>query len=559
MPHRRSTAACAALGLCFGLATAAAHAHKPRDYDSEEACARVARSMVGRDVVIASATLVAEVTSGPTAAPAHCDVRGTIRGNIKFAVFLPQQDWNGRFQMVGNGGKAGSISFDAMRSGLRTGYATSSTDTGHDASVQAEGGARFGNDALFGRDREIDFGWRAVHLTAQASKQVIRRHYGTGPQHSYWNGCSTGGRQGLMEAQRFPDDFDGYVVGAPVYNYTGQQMSAPAYLGAMYRKIPPSSPADGPVVTSAKRELLGRIVYDGNGTNFAGCDIADGLKDGQIRDPMQCSFNVDQHLPSCAAGQTDTAACFTSAEKDALRPIYAGREPFVPGLPPGGEIVPGSWNPWIISSGSPTLHGVIADAFEWLMFSPDRPGFNYLTQFNWAVDPFLMEEASRIYDAIDPDLRYVRKKGKKILMYHGMADSAANFARSIEYRDAVVDVFDDSGHGHGHHHGHGHKPGHGHGHDHGQRHAENVVDGFLKLYLVPGMGHCSGGVGHSDVDWMPHLATWVEEHRAPGPIVGRKPNTESTRPHCAYPQVAVYDGSGDPLLESSFRCEVPRR
>src|SRR5262245_921951 len=169
------------------------------------------------DVELASATLVAATGSNPE----YCDVRGTINRHIKFAVFLPTE-WNQRFQMVGNGGKAGSISLSDMRTAVASGFATSSTDTGHDAASPTEGGSRFGNDAIFGKEREIDFGWRAVHLTAGVSKELIKTYYNKQKlNYSYWNGCSTGGRQGLMEAQRFPADFDGYLVGAPVYNYTG--------------------------------------------------------------------------------------------------------------------------------------------------------------------------------------------------------------------------------------------------------------------------------------------------------------------------------------------------
>src|SRR5919108_3019066 len=156
------------------------------------ACADLATQYAAPEVVITSATLVPAVPSGGNAAPEHCDVRGTIHGNIKFAVFMPSA-WNQRFQMVGNGGKAGSISLGDMRAALRLGYASASTDTGHDNSIPAEGGARFGNNELFGWEREIDFGWRAVHLTAVTAKDIIAKHYGTKSRYSYWNGCSTGG------------------------------------------------------------------------------------------------------------------------------------------------------------------------------------------------------------------------------------------------------------------------------------------------------------------------------------------------------------------------------
>jgi len=499
------------------------------------ACAELAAEYEARDVVIVSATEVPEVTTGNNAAPAHCDVRGTISDNIKFALFLPVE-WNGRFQMVGNGGKAGSISIGDMRIALRLGYASSSTDTGHDNAIQAEGGARFGNDAVFGKEREIDFGWRAVHLTAKTSKDVIRAHYAHKPKYSYWNGCSTGGRQGLMEAQRFPDDFDGYIVGAPVYDYTGQQMAAPAMLRPLYSRIPPQSPADGPVISAAKRNMIGAAVY-------ARCDALDGVVDGQLRNPLKCEFDPAVHIPACS--ETSGPSCLTPMELAALQEIYAGKEPFVPGAPVGSENINGGWSTWILpnsATGTPLLHGVIADAFEWLMFTPDRPGYDYLSQWDWSIEPFQMREAKKIYNATDPDLRELLRSGKKIVMYHGWGDPGANPVRSIRYRESVIDFLDD-------------RHGHGHGHQrHGKnyRHGEALTDSFLKLYLVPGMAHCGGGVGHSTVDWLTPLVNWVEHRVEPQAIIGAK--TGSTRPHCPYPEEAVYDGVGDPNDAARFSC-----
>ena len=496
-------------------------------------CTDLPAAYAAPDVALTSATLVA--ASGT--APEYCDVRGTINGHIKFAVFLPTQ-WNQRFEMVGNGGKAGTISLSDMATAVANGFAASSTDTGHDASSPAEGGSRFGNDALFGKEREIDFGYRAVHLTAQVSKDIIATYYAkTRLRYSYWNGCSTGGRQGLMEAQRFPDDFDGYAVGAPVYNYTGQQMSAPAMLRPLYSAIPPATTADGPVISPAKRDLIGAAVY-------AKCDAEDGLVDGQIRNPLKCDFDPARDMPACSS--TSGPSCLTPAELGALQQIYAGKEPFVPPMIKGAENIPGGWSSWIIPNnnprtgapGTPQLHLVIADAFEWLMFNPDRPGFNYLTQFDWNTDPFLMQEAAQIFNATDPDLRDLMRKGKKIVMYHGFGDPGANPLRTIRYRQSVIDFMNEH-------------LGNAYGRD--ETLGETFTNRFLRLYMVPGMAHCGGGVGHSNVDWMTPLQHWVEDGVAPEAIVGTKPGTTSTRPHCPYPQEAVYLG-GDANVASSFAC-----
>ncbi|WP_304304818.1 tannase/feruloyl esterase family alpha/beta hydrolase [Pseudacidovorax intermedius] len=472
-------------------------------------------------VVIVSATDVAQAQD----LPAHCDVRGTIRGNIKFAVFMPKE-WNGRFQMVGNGGKAGSISFSAMESALRQGYATSSTDTGHDASIRSQSGARFGYDAEFGRDMEIDFGYRAVHLTALVSKEIVNAHYPEKIQYSYWNGCSTGGRQGLMEAQRFPEDFDGYAVGAPVYNYTRQQMSAPALLQHLYK----SGIAGGSVISPAKRDLIGNIVYNGNGGNYPGCDALDGVKDGQIRNPLRCNFDPLVHVPMC--GPSGGADCLTAEEQAALVGVYKGRpDVSVLALPVGSENTQGGWPDWLITNGTrtPQLHTVMADAFQYLLFEPDRPDFDYLTQFDWSADPHRMETAKQTYNATNPDLRRFAEAGKKIIMYHGWTDPGVNPMGTLEYRANVESVFG----------------------------SPAAVERFMKLYMVPGMGHCSGGPGHGSVDWVAPLKDWVEHGKEPQAIVGSKPGTQSTRPHCPYPQEAAYDGQGNVDDAQSYSCATP--
>jgi len=515
----------------------------PAAYADPVACVDLQASFAAPEVVLTSVTEVPEVLTGGNAAPAHCDVRGTISDNIKFALFLPVE-WNGRFQMVGNGGKAGSISTGDMRIQLRLGYAASSTDTGHDNAINAEGGARFGNDALFGKEREIDFGWRAVHLTAVTTKAITSLRYGQAPAYSYWNGCSTGGRQGLMEAQRFPQDFDGYIVGAPVYNYTDHHMTPPAVFPTLYSRIPPraGTPSDGPFLSPAKRDMIGAAVY-------ARCDALDGVVDGLLRNPLKCDFDPAVHIPAC--GSTPGPSCLTSQELAAVQAIYRGHEPFVPGLPVGSENTPGGWSAWLLPNGAtqtPTLHSIIVDAFEWLMFTPDRPGYNYLAQWDWNTDPYLMEGAKEIYNATDPDLRDVLESGKKILMYHGWGDSGANPVRSIRYRDSVVKFLEDA-----------------RGVAHGRKRVkgdtwkgDKETDKFLRLYMVPGMGHCGGGQGHSTVDWLTPLVNWVENGVAPEAIIGSKTSggVTSTRPHCPYPQEAVWDGAGDVNAAASYACRT---
>ena len=330
-----------------------------------------------------------------------------------------------------------------------------------------------------------------------------------------------------MEAQRYPEDFDGYVVGAPVYDYTRQQLSAPALLPHLYR----NGIAGGSALSPAKRDLIGNIVYNGNGGNYAGCDALDGQKDGQIRNPLKCNFDPAVHVPACgAAGGAD---CLTAQELAAVQGIYAGRPAHgVHPLPVGSENTAGGWSSWFITNtGSvPQLHSVMVDAFQYLLFQPDRPTFNYLTDLDWATDPAKMDKAKQLYNATDADLRNFAAAGKKIIMYHGWTDPGVNPMGTIEYKSKVDQVAGGPG----------------------------ASDTFLKLYMVPGMGHCSGGPGHTSVDWMAPIADWTERGIAPASIVGSKPGAAaSTRPHCPYPSEAVYNGTGDANIAASYTCRTP--
>jgi hypothetical protein len=283
--------------------------------------------------------------------------------------------------------------------------------------------------------------------------------------------------------------------------------------------------------------MVGDVIYNGLGA-FKGCDVADGVKDGEIRNPLKCDFDPARDIPICS--QTSGDKCLTPDELAALQQIYAGKEPFVPPMPLGIENIPGGWSSWLLPNsptGTPLLHSVIADAFEWLMFNPDRPGFDYLTQFDWNTDPYEMKEAAKIFNATDPNLLDVMTSGKKILMYEGWSDPAANPIRAIRYREAVIDFLAQRLHLH-----------------HKSRFiAENITNRFLKLYLVPGMAHCGGGVGHSTVDWLTPLVDWVEHHHAPTQIIGSR--GASTRPHCPYPEEAVWTGNGSTDDAANFVCK----
>jgi len=458
----------------------------------------------GAGVKIESAKLVAAAPN----LPEHCDVRGVIWPEARFAVKLPT-NWNERFEMVGGGGWAGTISLAAMDTGVRDGYATSSTDTGHDA--QKEPGASFaypGPNNPHAARKLIDFGYLAVHETALLAKKMIRAYYGSEPSYSYWVGCSTGGRQGLMEAQRYPEDFDGYVIGAPVLNLTGLQMKS------IYNYVAAGTGAAA--IKADKAAVLSKAFYEK-------CDALDGLKDGLIENPLRCDFDPGRDLEKCAAN-TESPACFTQAQIAALKKVYEGprdssRKQLFPGMPPGGD-------------GAASTGFNLAESFmKFMAFDPPPgPNWDYHT-FNFDTDPTRMAAAALRIDATIPDLTAVKMRRGKIVHYHGWADPGVTPRMSVDYYESAMKTM-----------------------------GEGETKEFYRLFLVPGMFHCGGGPGCGDVDWLGAAVNWVEKGIAPPMVTGKhveKGETKRTRPICAYPNTAKYKGSGSIDSAENFTCVAP--
>lgn len=486
-------------------------------------CTNLATTSFGSEVKMESATVVAATATTPE----HCDVQGTIWPEAKFALKLPA-DWNHRFVMVGNGGLAGTISLGAMEPGLRRGFATASTDTGHDAAK--EPGALFaypGPKNPNAARKVTDFAYQAVHETAVLAKKIIAAYYGEAPRYSYWVGCSTGGRQGLMEAQRFPEDFNGLVIGAPVLNSTGTTMrhiwNAQAALAG-----PGSIPAD-------KLPLLADTVYKK-------CDRIDGLEDGLIDDPRKCRFDPAIDLPKCPAA-TDNPNCFTAAQVESLKKIYGGvknsaGKALFPGQPPGAEaIVQGrsGWEGTIVgardglgSSGGLTL---AQSYLRFMVFDPPPgPTWDYRT-FNFDTDPPRMAGYAAKANATNPDLRTLKQRGGKIIHYHGWADPMLTALMSVDYYDSVL-----------------------------AKMGEKDTKAFYRFFLIPGMFHCRGGPGCGSVDWLSPIVDWVEKGKAPDKLIGSHVEegvTKRTRPLCPYPEVAKYRGAGSIDAAEDFICAPP--
>jgi len=363
-------------------------------------CADVKNASFGPGVTITSATMVA----GTDKVPEHCDVRGNISPEIGFAVKLPTQ-WNGRFYMTGNHGYAGEIDHKAIDVGLRKGYATAGTDMGHDSKKEPGAIAFYHN-----RQKEIDFCYRATHETAVTAKEVIRAYYGRLPAFSYFVGSSTGGRQGLMEAQRYPSDFNGILCGMPVIEVC-MFMQITWYLQAL---LTPDSIGMGPVpinnkiITVEKLPLLEKAVY-------AKCDGIDGLVDGIIDDPRKCTFDPEKDLPLCT-GDVESQDCFTTKQVTALKKIYGGvmsnGKPICTRLCPGGEAM---WANRFIGAGTnrPFEYSLNWDAFKYLFFKKDNPDFEFLRDFNFDTYPPKLDFMRRYFEVTDPELFPFMNNGGK--------------------------------------------------------------------------------------------------------------------------------------------------
>ena len=473
----------------------------------------------------------AAVTSAETvtAAPAHCEVKLTIRpskdSEIKSAVWLPIAGWNGKYQQVGNGGWAGSISYRAMADPLTKGYATAATDDGHDGGV----GATW---AVGHPEKLIDFGYRAVHETSVQAKAVIRAFYGRDSSLNYFAGCSDGGREALMEAQRYPEDFNGILAGAPASDwshlFTGFVWNEHALLKSPGSSIPP-----------AKLPLIQNGV-------LTACDSQDGLKDGLLSDPRTCRF--DPAVLLCK--DIDGPNCLTAAQVDAVRKIYGGAknprtgEQIFPGWPPGAEAAPGAWATWITPANPATsVQASFGNTYYGqAVFEDPKWDFRSL-DFDRDVR-FGDTKAGSILNATNPDLRSFRAEGGKLLQYHGWGDPAISAMSSIEYYDTVQTFFSRF--------------------PDARIVSSRPIAEFYRLFLVPGMGHCGGGNGPSNFDAFSALESWVEKGVAPSQLIGTgtvvgDSTKKMARPICAYPEIAQFKGTGDPNEAANFVCAPPSR
>jgi hypothetical protein len=468
----------------------------------------------------------ARVVPADATTPQHCRVLGMITPEVAFEVNLPER-WNRRFYMTGNGGLAGDA-LDGANNGDRTaaltnGFVHARTNTGHDARKEPSGTFILSNP-----QKAVDYAYRAVHVTAETAKKIATEYYAKPITFSYWNSCSNGGRQGLLEAQRYPDDFDGIVANAPWVDQTGFM------IGAMWNQ---RALTEAPV-TPAKLNLLAEKV-------MTACDAVDGLKDGLIDDPRACRFDPVRDVPACRDG-ADAADCFTPAQAAAVKKIYDGPSskgmPFFPGFMLGSEAVTtapngssaSGWTNAIVPAqpaAKPADFNLAEGIMKYLVLDPPQPNYDFMT-FDYDRDPALVERWSKLADAKDADLSKFRKSGGKVIMTYGWADQILQPLMGVRYYEAVV-----------------------------AKNGANTRD-FARLFMMPGVAHCGGGIGPDRLDAVTAVIDWVEKNKAPESLLASKVTNNTvvrTRPLCPYPQVARYKGQGSVDDAANFSCVAPSR
>ncbi|MEU2348399.1 tannase/feruloyl esterase family alpha/beta hydrolase [Modestobacter sp. NPDC049651] len=455
--------------------------------------------------------------AGDATTPASCRVTLTVThppagDAVTVWVHLPQSGWNGRFQAMGGGGFSGG-SVESLLTPLRNGYATAATDAGHpgataDFALTAEG--RLNWPAI------QDFGYRGVHDMTVTAKAVIKAFYGTDPQYSYWNGCSTGGRQGLMEAQRYPEDYDGVLAGAPVVNFSRMQ------IGQMWGQVVMLA-EDNPVAPCKFEAALAATIK--------ACDtVGDGVVDGVIGDPLGCSFDLGSLV-----GTKTPCGDITAGDVEVMRKIAEGPRTQdgqflwygqAPGTPYAGlnDVVeqdgrlvgkPFQYDLWWIGL-------FLAQDRNWDWRTLTYAGFEQF--FSQSIEMY-----TSVLSADDPDLSEFAGHGGKALLWHGAADFGVPFQGTVDYYERVQQTL-----------------------------GEGQTDQFMRLFLAPGVGHCGGGAGPQPTGQFDALVDWVEHGRAPQTLTAEKKDAQGqvvqTRPLCAYPRVAQLTGHRDPAQASSYRC-----
>lgn len=461
--------------------------------------------------------------------PAFCRVEATAKptpdSDIKLQVWLPLAGWNGKLRGTGNGGFAGQIDFLQLANGVLHGYVATATDAGHTGGDAAW--------ALGHPEKVVDFGHRGIHEMTRVAKAVTQAFYAKPPRHSYFAGCSDGGREALMEAQRYPEDYDGILAGAPANYWTALVTMAAADTQALTADA-------ASFIPQAKIKTIADAV------NTA-CDAQDGVKDGILNDPRQCKF--DPATLACKDGVNATD-CLTQPQIAALKKIYDGLrdshgKQLFPGYLPGAEGGANGWGLWITGQrpGTSLMAFFSRGYFSDMVY--EKPDWDFSSFSVDASFKAAQQKTEDPLDATNPDLKAFHARGGKLILYHGWNDPAIPALNTVNYYDNVIATM-----------------------------GQQTADSFVRLYMVPGVQHCAGGPGadsFTDVGKDPQhsledaLDLWVEKGTAPGTVIASKyagmdrQHPTMTRPLCSYPQTAKYKGSGDPNEATNFTCETPKK
>jgi hypothetical protein len=536
---------CRALSL-FSLSVSIAAA-SPASPQAKAPCEKL-RDLQLPDTSILS---VESVAAGPFALPpgmpaasvdlpAFCRVRGEIRptsdSHINFEVWMPAAQWNGKFEQLGNGGLAGTINVFSLAADMKKGYATAGTDDGHQG-VPVDASWALGHP-----ERVKDFGYRAVHETSARAKKIIEAFYQKAPGYSYFNGCSEGGREALMEAQRYPQDFNGILAGAPAHKWTDLMASFAWNAQALN--------SSASFIPEAKRRAIREAA-------LAACGTQDGVKDTFIKDPLRCHF--DPSILACKGTESDS--CLTAEQVEVLKKIYTGPrnsrtgQQISPGYEPGTEDtagIPGISFASYVFGAAPgaSLDAIFSSAF-YGGFVFENPAWKF-TDLNFDKDISKTEErVGSVLNATNPDLSAFRAHGGKLLHYHGWNDGSPSPHHSVDYYESVT----------------------------AKMGSLTKTEDFYRLFMVPGMMHCGSGPGPNlfgnmldfgaanDVDRniFTALERWTEQGIAPAKIVATKyqddnpaKGVEMTRPLCPYPQIAKWTGKGPTSEAENWSCQPPR-
>jgi feruloyl esterase len=506
-------------------------------------CEKLAELRISNTTVTTAQTVGAGTFVGPAApfsgtdlsafyktVPEFCRVvaeaKPTSDSDIKMEIWLPSSGWNGKLQGIGNGGFAGLIDTMQLGVALKAGYVAAATDDGHRGSPIDAGWA------LGHPEKVIDFGHRGIHEMTRVAKAVTEAYYSKAAERSYFAGCSDGGREALMEAQRYPEDYDGILAGAPANYWTRLLTLAAADTQALTKDAASFIPA-------AKIPAIAAAVN-------AACDATDGVKDEILNDPRQCKF--DPATMECPAGK-ESDQCLMGAQVATLKTLYRGlhdskESQIFPGFLPGAEAGEGGWGLWITGPApAKSLMAAFAKGY-FSNFVYENPDWDF-NSFN--VDAGLKaadEKTAGALNATDPDLRKFKARGGKLILYHGWDDPAIPAVNTVNYYEGVT-----------------------------AKMGQKDVDAFVRLYMAPGVQHCGGGPGPdsfgqvgllSYTDPSHSLAAaleqWVEKGTAPATIIAsrnegqERPHAGMTRPLCVYPQTAKYIGSGDANDAANFTC-----